>query len=461
MKRVHTPRPATPIALALLTMLVAFTVLATSCTNNDHVTYRHAEVTEQDSTVVAIRILPDETPPRWARDVSQRRWQWEDPSTLAEPFFSGPEPFVREPVDAGEPFYSHNHQPDIAWLPNGDLLAIWYTTEQEAGTELTVLASRLRAGQHQWDPSSEFLKVAESNMHGSGLVYDGEGTLYHFNGMGPAGGTYWAYLALLMRTSNDNGVTWSPLRAIGPEFRGRKQVIAGPFFTPDGALIVACDAVPTSHGGTALHISYDRGETWRDPGRDIPRPGFVDGATGRGTIAGIHAGVVALNNGGLLALGRGDSINGRMPMSISHDMGETWTYSASPFPPIGGGQRLVLKRLQSGPLMLVSFTGHPSDEDPFMTFSDEDGNRFRGTGLFAALSYDEGATWPVRRLITPGEGTFEGGAWTGRFTASDTVAEPRGYMAATQAPDGVIHLISSRLHYRFNQQWVEQAAPIH
>ena len=35
-----------------------------------------------------------------------------------------------------------------------------------------------------------------------------------------------------------------------------------------------------------------------------------------------------------------------------------------------------------------------------------------------------------------------------------THAEPKGYMAATQTPDGVIHLISSRLHYQFNLAWL-------
>jgi len=71
-----------------------------------------------------------------------------------------------------------------------------------------------------------------------------------------------------------------------------------------------------------------------------------------------------------------------------------------------------------------------------------------------ALSYDEGATWPVRKLVTPGEGEFDGGAWTRTFTTSDTWAEHRGYMAATQTPDNMIHLISSRLHYRFNLAWI-------
>ncbi len=45
-----------------------------------------------------------------------------------------------------------------------------------------------------------------------------------------------------------------------------------------------------------------------------------------------------------------------MPQSISSDMGKTWTYSASPFPEIGGGQRLALLRLKEGPIILISFT---------------------------------------------------------------------------------------------------------
>ena len=37
----------------------------------------------------------------------------------------------------------------------------------------------------------------------------------------------------------------------------------------------------------------------------------------------------------------------------------------------------------------------------------------------------------------------------------DTHAEPAGYLASTQTPDGVIHLISSRWHYRFNLAWLK------
>ena len=175
-------------------------------------------------------------------------------------------------------------------------------------------------------------------------------------------------------------------------------------------------------------------------------------------VRGIHAGVVGLRDGRLLAFGRSQPLDGRMPMSVSGDLGESWTSRPSPFPPIDSGQRLVLTRLIEGPLLLVSFTDPASQVSSEawrgMEFNDADGKPFIGHGLFAALSFDEGETWPTRKLLTPGSGVYAGGGWTREFTATPTLAEPKGYLAAAQTPDGMIHLISSRLHYRFNLAWV-------
>ena len=78
--------------------------------------------------------------------------------------------------------------------------------------------------------------------------------------------------------------------------------------------------------------------------------------------------------------------------------------------------------------------------------------------MFAALSDDGGKTWPRRKLRTDGKRrTLDGHAWTDRFTMDATHAEPRGYLAATQTPDGIIHLISSGIHYRFNLAWLRLA----
>ena len=202
-----------------------------------------------------------------------------------------------------------------------------------------------------------------------------------------------------------------------------------------------------------MHISRDGGETWTDAGADRPAPKFAAGETGA-WVAGIHAGVMQLRDGSLMALGRGNSINGKMPMSISKDMGINWTYSASEFPPLGGGQRLILRRLLEGPILLVSFTNRNTG----IKLKDSAGRKHRVFGMFAALSFDEGKTWPVKKLLTDGGPAREldGGGNTGKFVMDPTHAEPRGYMAGTQTPDGLIHLISSKQHYVFNLAWLQQ-----
>src|SRR5207253_1330589 len=99
--------------------------------------------------------------------------------------------------------------------------------------------------------------------------------------------------------------------------------------------------------------------------------------------------------------------------------------------------------------------GRPLNERTGAKFTRRDGTEFTGHGLFAALSFDEGKTWPVRRLITPGGAArLQASTDSGKFTMSDTEAEPSGYLSMVQAPDRVVHLISSRNHYRFNLAWL-------
>ncbi len=84
------------------------------------------------------------------------------------------------------------------------------------------------------------------------------------------------------------------------------------------------------------------------------------------------------------------------------------------------------------------------------------------TGLYCALSEDDGVTWTQRRLITTDE-TQDGHAVEGfdgrMFTMSFNSSEPAGYNAAAVSDDGLIHLITSRNHYQFNLAWLRQLAP--
>jgi hypothetical protein len=143
-----------------------------------------------------------------------------------------------------------------------------------------------------------------------------------------------------------------------------------------------------------------------------------------------------------------------MPKSISTNLGASWNYLASKFPPIGGQQRLVLLKLREGPLFFASF----ADEGIMIT--DASGAERRVRGLYAALSEDGGETWPYKRLITDdGTGTVVETTAAGLFLMSPRNAEWRGYMTCCQAPNGVIHLLTSRQHYAFNLAWVRTPSP--
>jgi formylglycine-generating enzyme required for sulfatase activity len=406
---------------------------------------RQGTLPEDKHWLVGFRVVMAEVPPRkpivaadkplWARKVSQKKYDWADGPNPNKPYFSGPKRYVKiSPNSNGPMFSKHNHDPALSWCDNGDIFAIWYSCNRERGRELCVLASRLRRSAKQWDAAAPFWDGPDRNDHAPALLNDGQGTLYHFNGLSAAS-SYRKNLALVMRTSKDNSVTWSKGRLINPVRGMSNQPVASAFRTKEGYLVVPSDWPWHKDGqGTALWISRDNGKTWSTP---------------EGRIAGIHAAVTQLDDGRLMALGRGSNINGRMPMSISEDMGQTWTYQASRFQPIGGGQRTVLLHLKEGPLFFASF-----GKD--MPMTDAAGEYGKTSGLFGAISFDEGKHWPIRKLITPGGPTRKGTTMDGReFTMSPTSAEPRGYMAGIQAPDGVIHLISSINHYAFNLAWLK------
>jgi formylglycine-generating enzyme len=283
------------------------------------------------------------------------------------------------------------------------------------------------------------------------MWFDGKNTLFHFAALSTAG-DYHHNLALALRTSTDSGTTWSAATLIGVEHGERHMPAQSVFRAIDGTIVLITDANP----GSTVILSHDNGKTWADGG---------------GRIAGIHAGVVQLKDGRLIAFGRGDNIDGFMPKSISTDMGKTWTYSASPFQPIGSSQRAVLIQLREGPLLFISFGGekiwdssrqititHPGGKD--MMITDASGTERPVSGIYAALSFDEGETWPARRLVTDDGPDRELETVDRRtFIMGKSSAETFGYLAICQGENGVIHLITSKNHYSFNLAWLRTPAP--
>jgi len=364
------------------------------------------------------------------------------------PTFRGPEPFVKVPPGLMGPMFSdHNHSPAIAECPNGDLLAVWFSCGDEGGPELCVLASRLRRGTTGWDPASPFWDGPDVNDHAPKLWFDGRQTLYFF-----ARG----FAEDVLRTSTDSGATWSKARVFQPHCEIGNQMLP----TREGTLVLPLDG---NKAAASLNISRDGGQTWASvssPGKPDYRPG----ASGP-RFAGIHNALAELADGRIMALGRFDAVEEQAkfgfhtPLSITADGGKSWSYAACPFPAISTVQRAVLLRLREGPLLFCSFTDQSRDwkQRKGLPFSAADGNAFTGFGLFAALSLDDGQSWPVRRLLTPGgpQRTVPG-VDKREFTLSDSMAEPNGYLAACQTRDGMVQLISSKNHYVFNLAWLQE-----
>jgi len=360
------------------------------------------------------------------------------------PIFEGPKPFVKvEPNSFGPTFSWHNHSPAIAECPNGDLLAVWYSCVDEAGTELNNLASRLRLGASEWEPASLFWDGVDVNDHAPKLWWDGDKTLFHLvRGLREN----------LVRHSTDNGVTWSKPQIIQPWSEIGNQLMR----TRDGTIYMSQDVTTTS-----LTKSSDGGKTWTSELITDKKLAHRNGSAAR--HAGIHAPIVELQDGRLMSFGRLNSeseqkpFNFKTPASFSSDGGKTWTHEATEFPAISSVQRQALIRLREGSLLFCSFTDLSANarNPKGMTFQSKNGE-FIGAGLFAAVSFDDGKTWPHKRLVTPGgkERTVNG-IDRNMFPLSDTRAEHNGYLAAIQTRDGRIQLISSRNHYVFNLAWLK------
>jgi formylglycine-generating enzyme required for sulfatase activity len=377
--------------------------------------------------------LPPPPAPLNARDVSQQAPKVV-PQAADVPFMQGPRFYRRIPEgQVGPLFARHNHSPGLAECPNGDLLAVWFSCITEPGPELCNGASRLRFGSKDWEAPSPFWDAPDVNDHAPKLWWDGDKTLFHLNFVHHAQNT--------IRTSTDSGATWSKAKLFPLSGEFGNSIIR----TREGVLAISLD-------GRSLVISRDNGQTWTPTGKPRGKAELRPGGSGP-CIAGIHAPLVQLADGRLMAMGRFDHVDDqqrfgfKMPVSYSSDLGGTWSYEASEFPVVSNTQRPVLLRLKEGPIVLCSFTDQARElkvgPAKGLTFKSTGGD-FTGVGLFAAVSYDEGKTWPDRRLITPG---------------NSAKADTNGYLALIQARDGRLHLLTSSKHYTFNLAWIKALPP--
>ena len=326
--------------------------------------------------------------------------------------------YVRIRSGSDGPVFGHtNHVAALVECPNGDMLAAWYSGNSEtARGEHAAVCSRLRWRRNEWEWADGFWDAPDRNDHTTGLWKDENGRVYHFQGIPDS---RFSHCAVSLRTSDDNGVTWTQPWWITPEHGSYGHVESTTFRGSDGVIYASFDR----GGGTRIRYSPDDGQTWY--------------MTTGSRIVGNHGVFAELADGRFLAFSRKNGIDGKMPQQISRDRGQNWDgATASPFRAVSSGRRCTLHRLKDGSLLLTTY------------------GTLGSTYLISALSYDDGQTWPYMRLITDGSGDRVETRDGDTFTMSSDTAEREGYNALWQAQNQLIHLITSRQHYVFNMKWL-------
>jgi formylglycine-generating enzyme required for sulfatase activity len=310
------------------------------------------------------------------------------------------------------------HNSSIVVLPNGDELAAYYNTpDQEDDPDQTILILRRRAGAEDWDMPEPWPIFADAALAAPVFWNDSThpGKLWLF----------WGFPRLIgappfcYSTSLDNGVTWSPIQFPHfPDKIGRyvSQPINSVVRGADGTIYIPTDSTGKQPDGnssvSAVWATRDEGKTWFDTG---------------GRTAGRHTTLVLAKNGNLLGFGgKNSEIGGKMPLATSSDGGRTWTKSKTPFDELLSGERPSVIRLTSGRLFFVA------DLNPTKQ------KHIHKDGAYVALSDDDGATWTQKKL------------------PPDVLTV--GYTTATQGPDGVIHVVTSKNkpndEIELNEAWV-------
>jgi formylglycine-generating enzyme required for sulfatase activity len=304
------------------------------------------------------------------------------------------------------------HNSAVAVCNNGDLIAAYYNTPKyEDDPDQTILTMRLRYGAEDWDMPEPWPNFPDADDAGP-VFWNERGKLWFFFGSPRLlGGPPFQFM-----TSMDNGATWSEVQFAhleGPVGKFTPQPINSIVRDTHGTIYLPVDGA----GSTAvLFASKDNGKTWYDTG---------------GRTAGRHTTVVIGKDGSLIGFGgKNSSIDGFMPKVVSRDGGKTYEKSKTQFRPLGSGQRPSVIRLASGRLFFVADLFDKKKLGP------------EGAGAFVALSDDDGETWKTRQL--PNIVTV-------------------GYTTATQAPNGVIHIVTSKnqpaVHIELNEAWVLEGGP--
>ena len=295
-----------------------------------------------------------------------------------------------------------SHAPTIAALPDGELLAAWYSYSGPGELDdSAIFTARRPPGQTEW--SAPVLHLDRAEPEGNPVLYCEGHSVWLFSAVAPLG---WSTARIEWQHSTDRGATWTlPAAVDGPL---GSNVRYPPVRTADGELLLPAydDLLLRS-----LFFASGDGFSWA----------LRSHVTTDQPHANLQPSMARLASGRLLAVMRNTGQEFLWAMA-SDDSGRTWS------PPINAAfanpaSPAALLMLQSGRLLLI-FNDSATQRRP----------------LSATLSDDEGQTWLSPRVVMDGQGDF-------------------AYPAAVQTGDGLIHIVYSNNranigHVTINEAWL-------
>jgi predicted neuraminidase len=309
--------------------------------------------------------------------------------------------FASELVFEKIPDAPAHHCSTICEAGNGDLLCLWYGGSYESADDQALFLARKRPGEKSWS-TPQVLSRNPEQPPGNGVIFrDASDRLWivwsRMEGSRPMRrGSGWNRCRLMVRTSTDNGATWSDDRTMLLDTMGGVPRNP-PIRLSDGTLLLP--------DGQSHFLALAPGAS------DWQRVGSFRG--------GSQPAVIERGDGSLLALLRR---SGHIQQIETRDAGRTWSQAVStPLKNPGAGISMV--KLASGHLVLV--------------FNDSQTDR---TPLSICRSLDEGRTWesPLHLESNPGE---------------------YSYPCVIQTSDGKIHVTYtfrrySIKHVELNEDWL-------
>jgi predicted neuraminidase len=304
------------------------------------------------------------------------------------------------------------HASTIVETTKGSLLAAWFGGTEEKHPDVGIWLSR-RSAEGNWSAPREIANGLQADgkrfpLWNPVLFQPVGGPLLLFYKEGPDPKAWWG----LLRTSNDDGTTWSapqrlPEGIVGP-------IKNKPISLPDGTIL--CGSSSEDHGWRVhMERTADFGKTWSRT------PALNDGKA----ISAIQPSLLSLGGTKLAALGR--SRQGKLWHTTSDDLGLTWSpLTLTDVPnPSSGTDALTLADCRH----LLIYNHTPLGRSP----------------LNLAISQD-------------------GIAWEMIATLEDEAGKEFSYPAIVQAKDGSVHATwtwqRKRIRYaRINLRDLPQPAP--